>query len=71
MQETPTGRRKIIPTGNELDISPMSPDSPTTPERFLHQKLKNEDEDENKHKTIGLKLKNSYSKNKLYLTTLG
>ena len=88
LQETPSGRKKIIPVGSDFESSP-SPESPrgsanmgadtttsssTAPSPFKKSPTKSllggsaaqsfeaEDDVEKKRKSIGLKLKTSYSK---------
>ena len=80
LQETPSGRKKIIPVGSDFDSSP-SPESPrgsanntsaeTAPSPFKKSPTKSllskdqsfeaEDDVDKKRKSIGLKLKTSYS----------
>ena len=86
MQETPSGRKKIIPVGSDFDSSP-SPESPrgsanttadttatspAAPSPFKKSPTKSllggkdqsfevEDDVDKKRKSIGLKLKSSYS----------
>ena len=87
LQETPSGRKKIIPVGSDFDSSP-SPESPRgsantsadtaaaspaaapspfkkSPTKSLlgkDQSFEAEDDVDKKRKSIGLKLKTSYSK---------